>query len=322
MAQDGAQTLTTTPQEAPVSQPRIHMLPVDDDGFRQAIVDGGGRLVQDPAEAEAVVVPYGADPQDLVAAVEHEGIRWVQLPSAGIEAFAESMRRRPDIAWTSAKGAYANPVGEHALALTLALLRELPRRVVARSWAPRSGRSLHGMRAVVVGAGGIGRRIMDLLHVFDVEVTAVRRRPEAVAEADRTVGVHDLPEILPFQDVVIVAAALTEDTHHLIGRAELESMRTDAILVNIARGGLIDTEALVAALEREQIAGAALDVTDPEPLPDSHPLWEQQRCLITPHTADTMEMIRPLIFARIERNLRAFAADDELEGVVDPQAGY
>ena len=154
MAQDGAQTLTTTPQEAPVSQPRIHMLPVDDDGFRQAIVDGGGRLVQDPAEAEAVVVPYGADPQDLVAAVEHEGIRWVQLPSAGIEAFAESMRRRPDIAWTSAKGAYANPVGEHALALTLALLRELPRRVVARSWAPRSGGSLHGMRAQAGSGGG------------------------------------------------------------------------------------------------------------------------------------------------------------------------
>ena len=128
--------------------------------------------------------------------------------------------------------------------------------------------------------------------------------------------------MLPFQDVVIVAAALTEDTQHLIGRAELEAMRTDAILVNIARGGLVDTDALVDALHGQRIGGAALDVTDPEPLPDGHPLWELQRCLITPHTADTMEMIRPPIFARIERNLRAFASDGELEGVVDPRAGY
>ena len=305
-----------------MTQPRIHLLPTDDDGFREAVAAGGGSLVQDAAAAEAVVVPFKSDPQDLLDAVEHEGIRWVQLPSAGIEAFAESMRRRPDIAWTSAKGAYALPVGEHALALTLALLRDLPRRVVARTWEPQSGRSLHGMRAVVVGAGGIGRRIMDLLHVFDVEVTAVRRRPEPVEEADRTISTHDLPDVLPFQDVVIVAAALTEDTQHLIGRAELEAMRTDAILVNIARGGLVDTDALVDALQGQRIGGAALDVTDPEPLPDGHPLWELQRCLITPHTADTMEMIRPLIFARIERNLRAFASDGELEGVVDPRAGY
>ena len=305
-----------------MSQPRIHLLPTDDDGFSEAIAAGGGSLVPEAADAEALVVPYMSDPQDLLAAVEHEGLRWVQLPSAGIEAFAESMDRRPDIAWTSAKGAYAQPVGEHALALTLALLRDLPRRVVARTWEPQSGRSLHGMRAVVLGAGGIGRRIMDLLHVFDVDVTAVRRRPEPVEQADRTISAHDLPDVLPFQDVVIVAAALTEDTQHLIGRAELEAMRTDAILVNIARGGLIDTDALVTALEREQIGGAALDVTDPEPLPDGHPLWEQPRCLITPHTADTMEMIRPLIFGRIERNLRAFAADEPLEGVVDPQAGY
>lgn len=305
-----------------MTQPRLFLLPADDDGFGEAVAAGGGRLVPDAAEAEAVIVPFGADPQDLLAALEHDGIRWVQLPSAGIERFAESLRRRPDIIWTSAKGAYAQPVGEHALALTLALLRELPRRVRAQTWEPQSGRSLHGMRAVVVGAGGIGRRIMELLRMFDVDITAVRRRPEPVEQAERTISAHDLPDVLPFQDVVIVAAALTEDTQHLIGRAELEAMRTDAVLVNIARGGLIDTDALVAALERGQIGGAALDVTDPEPLPDGHPLWAQPRCLITPHTADTMEMIRPLILGRIERNLEAFAAGTELEGVVDPQAGY
>lgn len=111
-------------------------------------------------------------------------IRWVQLPSAGIEAFAESMRLAR--IWTSAKGAYALPVGEHALALTLAPAGPA-RRAVARTWEPQSGRSLHGMRAVVVGAGGIGRRIMDLLHVFDVEGP----RPCAAARAGRGGRSHD-----------------------------------------------------------------------------------------------------------------------------------
>lgn len=299
-----------------MSQPRIHLLPTDDDGFREAVAAGGGSLVQDAAAAEAVVVPFTSDPQDLLSAVEHEGIRWVQLPSAGIEAFAESMRRRPDIAWTSAKGAYAQPVGEHALALALALLRDLPRRVVARTWEPQSGRSLHGMRAVVVGAGGIGRRIMDLLHVFDVEVTAVRRRPEPVEQADRTISAHDLPDVLPFQDVVIVAAALTEDTQHLIGRAELEAMRTDAILVNIARGGLIDTEALVAALEREQIAGAALDVTDPEPLPDDHPLWACPHVVISPHTGGDVSIFWTRAAALIRAQLERLGRGEALANVV------
>ena len=305
-----------------MTQPRIHLLPTDDDGFREAVAAGGGQLVDDAAEADAVVVPFGSEPEDLLQAVAHDAIRWVQLPSAGIERFADSLGRRPEIAWTSAKGAYAEPVGEHALALTLALLRDLPRRVTATTWEEQSGRSLHGMKAAVIGAGGIGRRIMDLLHVFDVEVTAVRRRPEPVGQADRTISVQDLPDVLPFQDVVILAAAMTDDTRHLIGRAELESMRTDAILVNIARGGLIDTEALVQALAQEGIAGAGIDVTDPEPLPDGHPLWTEPRCLITPHTADTMDMVRPLIFARIERNLQAFADGADLEGVVDPEAGY
>lgn len=305
-----------------MAQPRIDVLPTDDDGFRDAVTAAGAQLAADPSAADAVVVPFGADPQALLEAVDSGSVRWVQLPSAGIEAFAESLQRRPEIAWTSAKGAYAEPVGEHALALTLALLRELPRRAAATTWEEPAGRSLHGLKAVVVGAGGIGRRIMDLLHVFGVEVTAVRRRPEPVEQADRTISVHDLPDVLPFQDVVILAAALTEDTHHLIGRAELAGMRTDAILVNIARGGLVDTEALVETLFRQEIAGAALDVTDPEPLPDGHPLWAEPRCLITPHTADTLEMIRPLIFDRIQRNIRAFADGAELEGVVDPESGY
>lgn len=305
-----------------MSQPRIHLLPADDDGFRRAIEEGGARLVDTAEEAEGIVMPFGTDPAVLLEAVQQPSVRWVQMPMAGVDSYSQVMRARPELIWTSAKGAFAEPVGEHALALILALLREIPRRSAARTWEEQAGRSLHGMRAVVIGAGGIGRRIMELLRVFDVEVTAVRRRPEPVEQAHRTVSAHDLLAVLPDQDVVVVAAAMTDETRHLIGRAELESMRTDAILVNIARGGLIDTDALVEALDRGDIAGAGLDVTDPEPLPDGHPLWEQPGCLITPHTADTMAMVRPLILGRVQRNLRAFAEGGELEGRIDVGAGY
>jgi len=118
----------------------------------------------------------------------------------------------------------------------------------------------------------------------------LRRSADPVPGAARTVATDALPGILPTSDVVVVAAALTGGTRHLIGRAELELMRPDAVLVNIARGPSSTTDALVAALAAGTIAGAALDVTDPEPLPQGHPLWAEPRCLITPHSADTPEM--------------------------------
>ncbi|WP_422387509.1 NAD(P)-dependent oxidoreductase [Arthrobacter sulfonylureivorans] len=270
-----------------------------------------------------VVVDYSTTPSELHQLVREErGIRWVQLPTAGIEAFADSLAERPDVVWTSAKGAYAKPVAEHALALLLALLRDLPKRVVARSWAERSGRSLHGMNAVVVGAGGVAIETIRLLEVFDVNVTVVRRLPDPVSGASRTIGINELPGVLPDADVVILAASLTPATRGLFGAAEFSLMKESAVLVNIARGGLVDTDALVAALRQGAIAGAGLDVTDPEPLPDGHPLWDEPACLITPHSADTMDMIMPLYRSRIETNVQRFLNGHELDGLVDAEAGY
>jgi phosphoglycerate dehydrogenase-like enzyme len=108
----------------------------------------------------------------------------------------------------------------------------------------------------------------------------------------------------------------------MIGPAELAAMRDDAWLVNVGRGGLVDTNALVDALRRNSIGGAALDVTDPEPLPSVHPLWKQMNCLITPHTADTREMILPLLAKRVTENVRRLAAGEELLGLVDADLGY
>jgi phosphoglycerate dehydrogenase-like enzyme len=122
--------------------------------------------------------------------------------------------------------------------------------------------------------------------------------------------------------VVYLALALTPETTGIIGARQLELMDETAWLVNVARGPHVDTDALVAALRSGSIAGAALDVTDPEPLPDGHPLWDLPNCIITPHTADTIEMVMPLLAERIRTNVARFSAGEELVGLVDPDAGY
>jgi phosphoglycerate dehydrogenase-like enzyme len=252
-------------------------------------------------------------------------IEWVQLPWAGVDAFAPVLaaHSRPGLLWTSAKGAYAQPVAEHALALTLALLRVLPKRARATSWnATPEGRSLYGRRVVIIGAGGVAHELIRLLAPFDTRITVVRRSADPVPGAVNTVQTDALHDVLPTADVVVVAAALTTGTRHLVGAAELALLPAETVLVNIARGPLVDTDALVDALAAGGIAGAALDVTDPEPLPAGHPLWGEPRCLVTPHMADTPEMTEPLLAERIRLNVRAFLGDGDFVGVVDPAEGY
>jgi phosphoglycerate dehydrogenase-like enzyme len=129
-------------------------------------------------------------------------------------------------------------------------------------------------------------------------------------------------EVLPDADVVILAAAATGETAHLIGRQHLDAMKPSAALVNIARGHLIDQDALADALAAGQLVGAGLDVTTPEPLPDGHRLWSSPRIVITSHSADTPEMTEPLLAERIRANVAALVGDGAFVGVVDPVAGY
>jgi phosphoglycerate dehydrogenase-like enzyme len=252
----------------------------------------------------------------------YPGISWVQLPMAGVERLAEAgvldHRRR----WTSAKGAYAEPVAEHALALLLAGLRCLPERARARSWGQPAGQTLFDQPVTVVGGGGITVALLRLLEPFRARVTVVRRQAEPVAGAAGTVTSSHLGEALAGARAVVLTAALTPQTRGMIGAKELGVMDQQAWLVNVARGALVDTSALVEALGSGQIGGAALDVTDPEPLPAGHPLWDLPNCLITPHTADTEEMTEPLLAARITENVRRLAAGQELQGQVDPALGY
>jgi phosphoglycerate dehydrogenase-like enzyme len=292
-----------------------------------AVEEAGGTLgpIDDSTRGLMWLSHKAIDELDRILTA-HPGIEWVQLPMAGVDMFAPIMKKyadRPKPLWTSAKGAYSEPVAEHAVALTLALLRVFPERVRAASWATEpKGISLYGLNVVIVGAGGIALEIMRLLEPFDPAVTIVRRSTSPVEGASRTVAASSLAEVLPDADVVIVAAAMTSDTAMMFGEAEFRAMKDTAVLVNIARGGLVDTDALVAALDAGELWGAGLDVTDPEPLPDGHPLWTNDRALITPHQADTPDMVAPLLAERIGHNVRALAGDGDFIGVVDPAEGY
>ncbi len=252
----------------------------------------------------------------------HPSIEWVQLPIAGIERVVDAGMIDDTRVWTSAKGLYAEPVAEHAVALGLACLRDLPERVRATSWGRPAAKTLYDQQITIVGAGGIAAALIGLLEPFRAEITVVRQRPQPLAGADRTVGVDALNDALSTALVVVLALAVTPKTKRLIDGDALAAMRPDGVLVNVSRGAVVDTDALVAALQNGTIAWAALDVTDPEPLPDGHPLWALSNCLITPHTAETVEMTMPLLEARIRANVRHFGKGDPLEGIVDVELGY
>jgi phosphoglycerate dehydrogenase-like enzyme len=306
-----------------VTSPRVAIGPISSESVSQAVRDGGGTVVGVDDEADALVWLVPSDTDGLRRKLAQDGaVRWIQLPFAGVEDLAAAGVFDPAWTWTCAKGAYAEPVAEHALTLALAGLRGLPERIAARSWGKPAGISLYDEPVTILGGGGIAMKLLEMMAPFRVRATVVRRNPEPVTGAERTLPTSSLHEALADARVVFVALALTPETTGIIGSAEFAAMRPDSWLVNVARGRHVDTAALVAALDGGAIAGAGLDVTEPEPLPDGHPLWGRLNCIITPHTADTQEMIEAMLAARIRDNVARFAAGEPLEGRIDPAAGY
>jgi len=306
--------------------PDVAAIALAPDGTRAWLgeaVEQGGATIVDAGEASGLVWSEPDDPAALGALLDaHPGIEWVQLPWAGIEPYVDVVRRHRERTWACAKGVYAEPVAEHALALALAGLRQVGPYARAASWSRGRGVNLLGAKAVVLGGGGITESLLRLLGPFGCDVTVVRRHPRAMTGATRVVGEDELDDALTDAMLVVLALALTPATRGIIDRRRLELLAPEAWVVNVARGPHVVTDDLVAVLAERRIGGAALDVTDPEPLPDGHPLWSEPRCIITPHTANTMEMAVPLLRERVRENVRRRIAGEPLLGLVDPQAGY
>lgn len=295
-----------------------------DEHFAQLAKDAGAMIAAEGDKPTGVfVVPFtGTEPlQELLA--EHETIEWVQLPLAGVDKFLEIIRDRTDITFTSAKGAYSKPVAQHGLALTLALLNDLHRRARASKWdSVQTGEMLYNKRVTILGGGGIAEEYARLIAPFDCRITAVRHSDKPVPGTDRTVQTDEFSALLPETDVLFLASALNDETRGIVNAEALRALPETSIVVNISRGPIVDTDALVAALRSDEIFGAALDVTDPEPLPDGHPLWSEPRALITPHTADTIEQVTQLLGERFVDNIERRASGKELTGIVNAERGY
>lgn len=285
-----------------------------------AIQAGGGHLVP-VDQAEGLVWAAPRDPDALEALLaDADHIDWVQLPFAGIETFVHLVD--DDRQWTCGKGVYADPVAELALGLALAGMRGIGRYARATSWSGPRGANLFGANVTVLGGGGITESLIPLLLPFDCRITVVRNRVRSMEGVDEVVEADRYIDALVGADLVVLALALTDETEGMLSRNEFEMMEPHAWVVNVARGKHIVTDDLVWALQQGEIGGAALDVTDPEPLPDGHPLWTLDNCIITPHVGNTPAMAVPLLSERITANVKRFGAGEELIGPVYTDLGY
>ena len=300
---------------------KVAILPSSNALFESAVESAGATLAQLAADVEGLVWTDYHQPELLQEVLgANPQLRWLQLPFAGVDAFAPVLAR-DDLTITCAKGSYREPVAEHALALCLALGRALPSRVRATSWGEKFAVSLYESEVLIIGGGGIAEELVKLLQPFGCPVTVIRKNSQT-ALGTKTLALDSLDEALKTADFVIVAAALTDENRGLFDLARFAKMKPTAYFVNIARGAHVVTADLVKALDSGIIAGAAVDVTDPEPLPDGHALWSQPNCIITPHTADTPAQVTRMLAARIHENTLAFLNNGAWQGIVSQELGY
>ncbi|MEI9948416.1 MAG: D-2-hydroxyacid dehydrogenase [Pseudomonadota bacterium] len=266
-------------------------------------------------------------PEPVAAASQ---LKWVQTFGAGVEwLLTPNLRRRDDLLVTNASGIHAQPIAEHVFGLVLMFARQLHRAVrqqAGREWdaatLQASVTTLSGATLGIVGLGAIGRRIAELAGAFGMRVTALKRTAGGAPGVERVFGPGQLVPFLKEAEYVINTLPLTPQTRGYFGAQEFAAMRSDALFINIGRGATVETDALLRALQSGSIAGAALDVTDPEPLPGDHPLWAMDNVILTPHYAGAHPGYVQRASAIFLENLARFVAGNPLTNVVDKHAGY
>ncbi len=294
-------------------------------GARLLIAPGAREIAPEQlATAEIVFGPI--PPADAARAPK---LAWVQLQSAGCEPYTLPGSPFPmeRIALTTASGVYDMPIAEHVIGMMLGHTRGLfryARLQTAGRWVRghQVTRDFSGSTVGVIGLGSIGAAVAVRARALGARVLGLRRNPAADDPVDAVYTPDRLHEMLALCDFVALCLPATVDTRHIIDAAALAVMQPHAFLVNIGRGSAIDTDALVAALRANRLGGAGLDVTDPEPLPDGHPLWAMDNVLITPHVSGGSPSDDARIHALFLDNLRRYAAGQPLFNRVNPATGY
>jgi phosphoglycerate dehydrogenase-like enzyme len=273
--------------------------------------DPDGPLPDEAASAEVLVAPFAASPQVVRLVERLPAVRLVQLLTAGAESW---VGRLPEhVALSDCRGAHGGATAEWIVAVLLAVYRELPgfvRDQDARRWDEHSTDELAGKRVLLVGAGDLAENAARRLAPFEVTTTRVGRRARPGVHA-----IEDVHDLLPDHDATVLVVPLTEDTRGLADARFLAAMPDGAVLVNAARGPVVDTDALVRELWSGRLR-AALDVTDPEPLPPDHPLWSAPGLLVTPHVGGSVPSGTRRAFAVVAEQLAAFARGDDPPNLV------
>lgn len=303
----------------------VAVVPQPVPGLEAALRDAGAEIV-DPDAAGALVWTSPGDVDALAAALRPEH-RWVGLVTAGIENWVASGVMDDARTWTCARGVYADGVAEHGVALILADARRLPTYARAREWRRHQGERLRGSTVAVLGAGAIGRRLASLLAPTGARLVAVTRRGLAVDGFAKTWPAGELTTAIRGARYLVLTAPLTPATERVVDGPVLDALGPQATLVNLSRGRLVDTAALVERLCDGRLTSALLDVTEPEPLPAGHPLWTLENVLVTPHVAnpnagDPWDSHLGELLDHLAANVRAFAAGRPLDGTIDLDAGY
>jgi D-2-hydroxyacid dehydrogenase (NADP+) len=253
-------------------------------------------------------------------------LRWIQQPHAGVEGFMWPAFKASDVILTNCRGLYGPQIAEHAFALLLALTRQIHTQLAymkEKRWQRDECVELAGMTMGILGLGGIGRAVAKRAEAFEFEVLAVDPEP---VEQPASVGwlgtLEALPGMLSRSSVLMVCCPITPQTHKLLSHAQFDRMPRGSYLVNVSRGGVIDEEALVAALRSGRLAGAGLDVTYREPCPPENPLWTEPNVILTSHSAGASQHIRTRAMQLFIDNLHRYVKGEPLLNLVDKQKGY
>jgi len=286
-------------------------------------------MLEEVADAD-IFVGWSLRPEQFAAA---RRLKWLHSTAAGVAQLMYPELRASGIAVTNARGVHTIPIAEHILGILVALARRFPsayRYQTERRWAQQETwdaalrpRELHGQTLLIVGLGEIGSAVARLVHPLGMKIWAVTRSGGGTTGlAEKILPVARLEEALPQADFVLLAAPETPDTHHLLNARRLAAMKPSSYLINVSRGSLVDEAALVKTLRGRAIAGAALDVTEEEPLPPSSPLWDLDNCILTPHTSGVSEELWTRQTDLLLDNLERWFSGGELRNRVDLERGY
>jgi phosphoglycerate dehydrogenase-like enzyme len=276
-----------------------------------------------------IFVGYSLRARQLAAAPK---LKWIHSTAIGVAQLMYPELRDSGILVTNPRGIFSLPVAEHAMGLLLALARNFPDSVRYQDRAHWSQQDLwdrypltelNGKLLLIVGFGSIGRELARRAGAFAMRVWGVSRSGQGDASlAEKIVPVGQLREVLPFADYLAISAPETPETRHLLGAEEISLLKPAACVINVARGSLLDQSALIAALQQKRLAGAALDVTEPEPLPADHPLWKVPNLFLTPHTSAISDRLWPRQTALLLDLLERWFDGRDPINQVDLRRGY